>query len=55
MTPGHVLREGIWVPHSEGELRTAFAVEAFDVYDPFDDEETLECGLENPEICESCQ
>ena len=24
-------------------------------YDLFDDEEPLECGLENPEVCESCQ
>jgi hypothetical protein len=23
--------------------------------DPFHDEEPLECGLENPESCESCQ
>ena len=23
--------------------------------DPFDDNEPLECGLENPDICESCQ
>ena len=55
MTPGHVLREGKWVPYGEGELRTAFAVEAIDVYDPFNDEELLECGLETPEVCESCQ
>jgi len=33
----------------------SFAVEAIDVYDPFHDEEPLECGLEDPEICESCQ
>ena len=26
-----------------------------DGYDPFQDEEPLECNLENPEICESCQ
>jgi hypothetical protein len=26
-----------------------------DEYDPFQDEEPLECGLEDPEICESCQ
>lgn len=25
------------------------------VLDPFMDEEPLGCGLENPEICESCQ
>ena len=23
--------------------------------DPFDDDEVIECDLENPEICESCQ
>ena len=23
--------------------------------DPFDDDEVLECGLENPEICDTCQ
>ena len=23
--------------------------------DPFEDDEVLECGLENPDICESCQ
>lgn len=23
--------------------------------DPFDDNEVIECDLENPEICESCQ
>jgi len=32
-----------------------FAVEATEAYDPFHDEEPLECGLEDPEICESCQ
>jgi hypothetical protein len=26
-----------------------------DVCDPFQDEEPLECGLEDPEVCESCQ
>ena len=26
-----------------------------DGYDPFQDEEPLECGLEDPEVCESCQ
>jgi hypothetical protein len=26
-----------------------------EVYDPFHDEEPLECGLEDPEVCESCQ
>ena len=37
---GLVLRDGLWVP---------------DVVDPFHDEEPLECGLEDPEVCESCQ
>jgi hypothetical protein len=23
--------------------------------DPFEDDEVLECGLENPEICDTCQ
>jgi len=23
--------------------------------DPFDDDEVIECDLENPEICDSCQ
>ena len=23
--------------------------------DPFEDDTPIECGLENPEICESCQ
>ena len=23
--------------------------------DPFEDHEVLECGLENPEICDTCQ
>jgi hypothetical protein len=36
-------------------LGPAFAVEATEVYDPFQDEEPLECGLEDPEACESCQ
>jgi len=39
--PGHVLYEGKWVPYY--------------VVDPFCDEEPLECGLEDPEVCESCQ
>ena len=32
-----------------------FVVEAREVYDPFQDEEPMECGLEDPEVCESCQ
>ena len=39
--PGLVSHEGEWVPYY--------------VVDPFDNEEPLECGLENPEVCESCQ
>lgn len=23
--------------------------------DPFDDDEPIACGIENPEVCESCQ
>jgi len=37
------------------ELRTSFAVEAVDVFDPFVDEEPLECGIDEYEDCESCQ
>ena len=37
------------------ELRTSFAVEAVDVFDPFVDEEPLECSIDHVEICESCQ
>ena len=36
-------------------LRTSFAVEAVDVFDPFVDEEPLECSIDHVEICESCQ
>jgi len=25
------------------------------LYDPFDDDEVIECGLEDPDICDSCQ
>ena len=39
--PGHVLRDGLWVPDV--------------VVDPFADDEPLVCGIEDPEVCESCQ
>jgi hypothetical protein len=29
--------------------------EDFDGMWDFDEEEVLECGLENPDVCESCQ
>jgi hypothetical protein len=34
---------------------SGFAVEAWEVLDGLDDDEELVCGLENPDICESCQ
>ena len=37
------------------ELRTSFAVEAVDVFDPFDNEEPLDCGIDEYEDCEVCQ
>ena len=43
------------MPHDDPELYTGFAVEAYDVYDPFLDEEPLECSIDHVEICESCQ
>ena len=49
------MKEGKWVPYEERELKTAFGVEAYEVYDPFQDDEPLECGIESPEVCESCQ
>ena len=53
---GSILPEKWVVVLSEqSELETSFAVEDPDVYDPFQDEEPLECSLEDPEICESCQ
>ena len=43
--PGLVLHEGEWVPYH--------AVDH--VADPFQDDAPLECGIEDPEVCESCQ
>ena len=36
------------------ELYTAFAVEAYEVYDPFSDEEPLECSVDAVETCDAC-
>ena len=44
MSVGHVLFGGEWVPYEERPS-----------VDPFSDEEPLVCGLETPEVCESCQ
>ena len=49
--PGHVLHAGKWVPYYVREE----ALGEHPPLDPFSDEESLECGLENPEVCESCQ
>ena len=31
-----------------------FAVEAYEVYDPFSDEEPLECSVDEVETCDAC-
>jgi hypothetical protein len=49
--PGHVLLEGGWVPY---EMREE-ALGERPLIDPFSDEKPLECGVENPEVCDSCQ
>ena len=56
--PGHVLSEGKWVPYDE-EL--AWREEAFGERpilgpwgDPFNDEEPLECSLDDTGVCEAC-
>ena len=61
MSVGHVLRGGVWGPFDPDE-DLAGREEAFGEHpvlgpwgDPFHDEEPLVCGLENPEVCESCQ
>jgi hypothetical protein len=51
VSAGHVLYGGEWVPY---EVREEALGERPSI-DPFQDEEPLECGLENPEVCESCQ
>jgi len=60
--PGHVLSEGGWVPYDDD---LAWREEAFGEHPilgpwgaPFhgpDVDEVLECGVENPEVCDSCQ
>ena len=49
--PGHVLSEGKWVPYYDREE----SLGEHPSLDPFSDQEPLECGLETPEVCESCQ
>jgi len=58
---GHVLRDGAWVPF-DGDEDMLWREEAFGERpvlgpwgDPFHNEEPLECGIEDPEVCESCQ
>ena len=57
--PGHVLSEDGWIPYDDD---LAWREEAFGEHpmlspigDPFHSEEPLECGLETPEVCVSCQ
>ena len=62
--PGLVLRDGVWVP-CDADEDMLWREEAFGERpvlgpwgDPFhgpDADEVLECGIENPEVCESCQ
>ena len=49
--PGHVLYEGKWVPYYVREEALGERPEL----DPFDDDTPLVCGVEDPEICDSCQ
>ena len=63
MSAGHVLRDGVWV--APGDENQDWREEAFGEHpvlgpwgDPFhgpESDEVLECGLETPEVCESCQ
>lgn len=43
--PGLVQYEGEWVPYHAVDHAV----------DPFQDDAPLECGIEDPEVCESCQ
>ncbi len=64
MSAGHVLRDGVWTPF-DGDEDLGWREEAFGerpVLGPWGDpfhgpgaDEVLECGLETPEVCESCQ
>ncbi len=49
--PGLVLRDGEWVPYYEMEESLGERPSV----DPFADDEPLVCGVETPEVCESCQ
>ena len=40
--------------NKQPELRTSFAVEAVDAFDPFADEEPVDCGLDEAEVCDVC-
>ena len=51
MSVGLVQRDGQWVPYEEHP-------ESFGEHpdlDPFMDDTPLVCGVESPEVCESCQ
>ena len=64
MSAGHVLRDGVWTPF-DGDEDLVWREEAFGEHpilgpwgDPFhgpEVDEVLGGGLENPEVCESCQ
>lgn len=54
--PGHVLREGKWSPYAEerAEIRLESLGER-PFLDPFEDDSPLVSGIEDPEVCDSCQ
>ncbi len=62
MSAGHVLRDGVWTPFDEDLLWREEAFGERPVLGPWGDpfhgpgaDEVLGCGLETPEVCESCQ
>ena len=38
-----------------GWMSSPFEDEEWFPLNPFEDDEVLECGIENPEVCESCE
>ena len=36
-------------------MSSPFEDEEWFALNPFEDDEVLECGIENPEVCESCE
>ena len=44
----------VWMSSPFEEMSSPFEDEGWFPLNPFEDEEPLECGLEDPEYCESC-